>query len=103
MMDTAAKLRYAELRKQGAELPDIARAMNLPEEPLRELSRAAELEGLEIRRFFWGCELKEPMIEGELSLDDTDLERLRKELDSFVEEATSKKGCCPWCGQERAA
>jgi hypothetical protein len=75
MMDTAAKLRYAELRKQGAALPDIARVMNLPEDELRNFSREMELWALDFQRLSWELERDMPIIEAEMAM-------LMKELES---------------------
>lgn len=55
-LDIVHKLKYAELRKRGMEIPDIARALKLPEELLREFSREIELRFL--ASLEWGMEVQ---------------------------------------------
>jgi len=112
-MDTAAKLRYAELRGQGGELPEIARAMNLPEDVLQNFSREMELEGLDSQRIFWEMEQNSPVFDlkaAEIDLkalwNEKDIEEFKNTWETSLNEISSGlwvPGPCPKCGFEPGA
>lgn len=121
-LSTEARLKYAELREQGMEIPDIAAALNLPEELLQKFSREMELKGLTSLRLFWEMEQNSPVfdLKDSWNVDKlrTDLETGAEELKKFwdegelrallekaspASEALSGPGPCPRCGFDPAA
>lgn len=105
-LSTAAKLKYAELREKGMEIPDIAAALNLPEEPLQKFSREMELEGIDSQRLFWEMDLN-PLIPEfpELDLEDpwneNDIQDLTRGMEISADETLfilKEPERCPTCG-----